>query len=138
MKRIWKCQYEFYEFTDPRITWFTGQCYSSSFIRSCAFKVLCRKKQHMYCFLFPSSNFINFVTNPCARYSRFIGAKMCVEVCFGSFVSIHTNLRSIKGAQLGVQRLVLGNQTFPVQVRLLAMCRGELSAIIARLMPKCP
>ena len=29
-------------------------------------------------------------------------------------------------------------QRFPVQVRLLAMCRGELCAVIARLMPKCP
>ena len=34
-------------------------------------------------------------------------------------------------------RLALGNQRFPVRVRLLAMCRGELSAVIARLMSKC-
>ena len=35
------------------------------------------------------------------------------------------------------QRLALGNQKFPVGVRLLAMCRGELSAVIAHLMSKC-
>ena len=35
------------------------------------------------------------------------------------------------------QRIVLGNQRFPVRVRLLAMCRGELSAVLARLMSKC-
>ena len=34
-------------------------------------------------------------------------------------------------------RLALGNQRFSVQTRLLAMCRGELSDIIARLMAKC-
>ena len=33
--------------------------------------------------------------------------------------------------------IVLGNQRFPVRVRLLAMCRGELSAVIARLMSNC-
>ena len=43
----------------------------------------------------------------------------------------------IKGAQLSGLRLALGNQRFPVRVRLLAMCRGELSAVIAQLMPKC-
>ena len=32
------------------------------------------------------------------------------------------------------QRLTLGNLKFPVQIRLLSMCRGELSAIIIRLM----
>ena len=42
-----------------------------------------------------------------------------------------------KSAQLGGQRLALGNQRFPVRVRLPAMCRGELSAAIARLMSKC-
>ena len=41
------------------------------------------------------------------------------------------------GAQLGGQRLALGNQRFPVRVRLPAMCRGELPAAIARLMSKC-
>ena len=40
-------------------------------------------------------------------------------------------------AQLSGQRLALGNQRFPVRVRLLAMCRGELSAVIARLMSNC-
>ena len=34
------------------------------------------------------------------------------------------------------QRLAFGNQRFPVRVRLLAMCRGELSVVIARLMSK--
>ena len=34
-------------------------------------------------------------------------------------------------------RLALGNQRFLVRVRLLAMCKGELTAIIARLMFKC-
>ena len=33
--------------------------------------------------------------------------------------------------------VVLGNQKFLVRVRLLPMCRGELSAVIARLMSKC-
>ena len=37
-----------------------------------------------------------------------------------------------------INRLVLGNQRFPVRVRLPAMCRGELSAVITRLMSKCP
>ena len=32
------------------------------------------------------------------------------------------------------QRLILGNLKFSVQVRLLAMCSGELSAVIIRLM----
>ena len=35
-----------------------------------------------------------------------------------------------------IEIFVLGNQTFPVRVRLLAMCRGELSTVIARLMSK--
>ena len=34
-------------------------------------------------------------------------------------------------------RLALRNQRFPVRVRLLAICRGELSAVIAQLMSKC-
>ena len=42
-----------------------------------------------------------------------------------------------KDAQLSGQRLALGNQRFPIRVRLLPMCRGELSAIIAQLMCKC-
>ena len=43
----------------------------------------------------------------------------------------------LQGAQLSGQQLVLGNQRFPVRVRLPTMCRGELSAIIAWLMSKC-
>ena len=42
-----------------------------------------------------------------------------------------------KGTQLSGQRLAFGNKRFPVRVRLLAMCRGELSAVIAWLMSKC-
>ena len=42
-----------------------------------------------------------------------------------------------KGTQLSRQRLAFGNQRFPVRVRLLAMSRGEPSAVIARLMSKC-
>ena len=38
---------------------------------------------------------------------------------------------------LSGQRLALGNQSFPVQVRLLPMCRGELYAVIPRLISKC-
>ena len=34
-------------------------------------------------------------------------------------------------------RLALGNQRFPVRVRLMDMCRGGLSAVIALLMSKC-
>ena len=34
-------------------------------------------------------------------------------------------------------RLALGNQRFPVRVQLLAMCSGELSAVIAWLISKC-
>ena len=34
-------------------------------------------------------------------------------------------------------RLVLVKQRFPVRFRLLPMCRGELSAVMARLMSKC-
>ena len=36
-----------------------------------------------------------------------------------------------------VRGLTLGNQRFPVRVWLLAICRGELSAVIAPLMFKC-
>ena len=39
--------------------------------------------------------------------------------------------------QLNDQRLAPGNQRFSVRVRLLAMCRSELSAVIAWLMSKC-
>ena len=42
-----------------------------------------------------------------------------------------------QGTQLDGQRLALGNQRFLVRVRLPTMCRGELSAVIARLMSKC-
>ena len=34
-------------------------------------------------------------------------------------------------------RLAFGNQRFPVRVQLLAMCSGELSAVIVWLMSKC-
>ena len=34
-------------------------------------------------------------------------------------------------------RLALRNQRFLVRVRLLAICRGEVSTVIAHLMPKC-
>ena len=42
----------------------------------------------------------------------------------------------VKGAYLSGQQLALGNQRFPVRVPLLAMCRGELSVVIAWLMSK--
>ena len=45
--------------------------------------------------------------------------------------------RCINVVQLSGQQLVLGSERFPVRVRLLAMYRGELSAVIARLMSKC-
>ena len=35
------------------------------------------------------------------------------------------------------QQFALGNQRFPVPVRLLPMCRGELFPVISRLMSKC-
>ena len=35
------------------------------------------------------------------------------------------------------KRLALGNQGFPFRVRSLAICRGELSAVIVRLISKC-
>ena len=38
---------------------------------------------------------------------------------------------------LSIQQFMLTNQRSPFLVRLLAMCRGELSAIIAQLMCKC-
>ena len=34
-------------------------------------------------------------------------------------------------------RLALGNQRFPVRIRLLPVCRGELPAVTGRLMSKC-
>ena len=40
-------------------------------------------------------------------------------------------------AQISGQRLALGNQRILVRVRLLAKCRGELSVVITRPMPKC-
>ena len=42
-----------------------------------------------------------------------------------------------KGAQLSGKRFALGSQRFPVRVQMLAMFRGELTAVIARLMSKC-
>ena len=46
--------------------------------------------------------------------------------------------------QVGVESIkheatevLVGNQRFPVRIRLLAMCRGELSAVIARLISQC-
>ena len=50
---------------------------------------------------------------------------------------LQTSISIFKGAQLSGQRLALGNQRFPVRVRLLTMCRGELPAAIARLMSNC-
>lgn len=38
--------------------------------------------------------------------------------------------RCHKGAYLSGQRFVLGNQSFPVQVQLLGMCRGEQGACL--------
>ena len=49
----------------------------------------------------------------------------------------HFFLQNTSGQRLSGQRLALGNQKFPVGSRLLAMCRGEFSAVIARLMSKC-
>ena len=40
------------------------------------------------------------------------------------------------GAELSGWRLELGNKSFPVWVRLLAICRGERSVLIARLLSK--
>ena len=43
-----------------------------------------------------------------------------------------------EGGYLNGEWLVLGNQRFPLRVvRLLSICRGELSTIIARVMSKC-
>ena len=56
MKRIWKLQYEF---ADARINWFSWYHYSSSFLRSCAFKIWYCKTQHMYCSL--PSGFMNVI-----------------------------------------------------------------------------
>ena len=41
-----------------------------------------------------------------------------------------------KGAQLSGYRLGFRNQRFPVRVGLLAMCKGELFAVIPRLMSR--
>ena len=55
-------------------------------MRSCAFKILYCKKQHLRCFLLLDFiNVIIFVINPCGPYSKFVGAESCVEICFGSF-----------------------------------------------------
>ena len=45
--------------------------------------------------------------------------------------------RSFKGAWLSGWRLAPGNQRFSVRVRLLAVCRGELSAAIAQPQSNC-
>ena len=42
-------------------------------------------------------------------------------------------LNYIQGPQISGQQLALGNQRLPVRERLLAICRGELSAVIAGL-----
>ena len=43
--------------------------------------------------------------------------------------------KTLKSNSLVKNIYVSEDQRFPVRVRLLAMCRGELSAVIARLMP---
>ena len=43
----------------------------------------------------------------------------------------------LRALSLLVSDLVLGNQRFLVRVQLLAMCRGEHSAVITRLISKC-
>ena len=53
------------------------------------------------------------------------------------YMSISLDNKLNKGAYLSGQQLALENQRFPVQVRLLPMCSGELSAVITWLMPKC-
>ena len=44
---------------------------------------------------------------------------------------------SVLGMELSGKWIALRNKRFPVRLRLLAMCRGELPAVIARLMSKC-
>ena len=44
---------------------------------------------------------------------------------------------SFKGAEFSGSLLELGNKRFPVWVWLLAICRGERSVLIARLLSKC-
>ena len=66
----------------------------------------------------------------------------------GSFIVLISQLFLLISMQIAIAdinakcnccywRLVLGNQRFPVRVRLLAMCRGELSVVIVRRMSKC-
>ena len=53
-----------------------------------------------------------------------------------SYKNKDSSFTNVKGSWLSGQRLAFGNQRFPVQVQLLPMCRGELSAVITWLMSK--
>ena len=66
----------------------------------------------------------------------------------GSFIVLFSQLFLLISMQIAIVdinakchcwywRLVLGSQRFPVRVQALAMCRGEFSAVIPRLMSKC-
>ena len=46
-------------------------------------------------------------------------------------------IKSVKKSAIPLKKDLTANQRFSVRVCLLAMCRGELSAVIAWLMSKC-
>ena len=64
--------------------------------------------------------------------------KRTCSISFSFHVLVEYISVPFKGTQLSGQRLALGNQRFPVLVGKLAMCGGELSALITLLMSKCP
>ena len=51
--------------------------------------------------------------------------------------TLHTLHPMYERTYISSKRLALGNQRLLVRLRQLAMCRGETSAVIARLMSKC-
>ena len=47
------------------------------------------------------------------------------------------SVKDLDDCKMRASVLALGNQRFPVRFQLLAMCRGELPAVIALLMSQC-
>ena len=52
-------------------------------------------------------------------------------------LSIKVNRNTLLLLVISGYRLAIENQKFPVRVRLLVLCGGELSAVITWLMPEC-
>ena len=90
---------------------------------------------------------------PKCKFHCFLQLKLFFQLCKFSYLCIFTQngheincLKNttlgletgvFKGTQVSGQRLTLVNRRFLVRVRLQPICRGELPAVIARLMSNC-